>query len=100
MRIIEKMKEKFKDNRFISNMIVGTIVSTGVLLTVGGVASCANAVNSNPEDYNNDARYIGGAISIVAGTALGAGGITGYIDNDDEIVDKKDENNEDNTLEK
>lgn len=95
MRIIEKMKEKIKnDERFIAKMILTGVLVTSIPALVGGVISCHNAVKDNPDDYTNDSRYIAGIISIAAGTTFGTAGVAGCIDNDDEQTqDKKEENN-------
>ena len=99
MRIIEKMKEKIKnDERFIAKMILTMVLAASIPAFVGGVITCHNAVKANPDDYTNDGRYVAGIISVAAGTTLGAAGVAGCIGNDEEQT--KDENEENNTLEK
>ena len=98
MKIIEKVKEKIKnDERFISKMILTGVLVTSIPALVGGVISCHNAVKNNPDDYTNDGRYVAGIISIAAGTTLGSAGVAGCVGNDDEQT--KDEKNN-NSLQK
>ena len=95
MRIIEKMKAKIKnDERFIAKMILAGVLAVSIPAVVGGVCACSSAVNTNPDDYANDARYVGGVVSLVAGTVLGSAGVAGCIGNDDEQATDKKENNE------
>lgn len=99
MKIIEKMKEKIKnDERFISKMILTGVLVTSIPALVGGVITCHNAVKDNPDNYTNDGRYVAGIISIAAGTTLGNAGVAGCVGNDDEQTQNKKEEN--NTLQK
>ena len=99
MRIIEKMKEKIKnDERFIVKMILTMVLAISIPPFVGGVATCHKAVKSNPDNYTNDPQYTAGIIAVTLGTTLGAAGVAGCIGNDEEQT--KDENEENNTLEK
>ena len=96
MRIIEKMKEKFKeDERFITKMILAGVLIISIPAVVGGVCGCAIAANTNPDDYSNDPRYVGGVISMSIGTTLGSAGVAGALDSQ-----KDDEQSQENDLKK
>ena len=96
MRIIEKMKEKIKnDERFISKMIITGVLTVSIPAVVGGICGCAVAANTNPDDYANDPRYVGGVISMSIGTTLGSAGMAGALDRQ-----KDDEQGQENDLKK
>lgn len=82
MKIIDKIKQKIKDDeRFISKMILTGVLSVSIPAIAGGVFTCNKAVKNNPNNFTEDNRYIAGIISITAGTTLLSAGVAGSIDN-------------------
>lgn len=91
MRVIEKMKEKIKnDERFIAKMILTGVLTVSLPAIAGGIITCHNAVKDNPDSYTEDSSYIAGVVSVTVGSTILSAGVAGSIDtSSDENHQKK-----------
>ena len=81
MRIIEKMKEKIKnDERFIGKMVGAILLSLGFAATSAGIYAAHNAVENDEIEYTENTQYVAGVIAVTAGSASMSLGVAGLID--------------------
>ena len=84
-----KQNNQNKD-RLIAKMIATALLTASVAGIGGGVVACHNAVKYNPDNYNEDGRYIAGVISMAVGAPMLSLGFSVY------PFKSKEENNEEN----
>ena len=64
-----KQNNQNKD-RLIAKMIATALLTASVAGIGGGVITCHNVVKHNPDNYNDDKRYLAGVISMAVGATL------------------------------
>ena len=84
-----KLKEKFKDGRFIAKMVATAVLSAGIVSTCGGIYAAHTAVENNEIKSTEDAKYIAGVIATTLGAGAMSCGFASLVGNDDE--DKKED---------